>query len=488
MTEGKKYGLILPSKVSRNKAIINTTSVFGNDDDDDEDAHSAVNQNLKKEARSTLLRKQVQLQVEKALEADPTVYEYDNIYDDLQTKKAESDKRITSNIDRKPKYIGNLLKAAEQRKREMERRTERTVQKEREAEKGLYDDKEAFVTDAYRRKMQELRDEEERERLMEANADVTKQADLTGFYRNLLNQTAGDVPVPPQDNQLTNVKTEPDTATDRAPAVLASDDRGNRTGSDVASHATDAQRNRLHSKEDIRTASRPESGRPKSSGREGHGRKGRKQSSSDSNSEKSDDESGRQKLVDIRGSHEKHRHNQHNSDKSRHRDRSTKWSREKTDDDDGRGHKDSKMASRKSTDHKRRHSSSGDEGSDEREKRKRSVEKSTKHNKDEEQKSLKFKPSSRARVETDVDKHLGIEYDLKKRNMDEKQKECRIDKSKSGVIDTFETDSVSVSREVVKSQPGVSKMTVGNSLESARERYMARKAAIKVPVIQEDSD
>ena len=49
----------------------------------------------------------------------------------------------------------------------MERRIEKTVQKEREAEKGLFDDKEAFVTDAYRHKMEEIRQEEERERKQE---------------------------------------------------------------------------------------------------------------------------------------------------------------------------------------------------------------------------------------------------------------------------------------------------------------------------------
>jgi len=65
------------------------------------------------------------------------------------------------------KYIGSLLKAAEQRKRDMERRVEKTVQKEREAEKGLFDDKEAFVTDAYRRKMEQIREDEERERRQE---------------------------------------------------------------------------------------------------------------------------------------------------------------------------------------------------------------------------------------------------------------------------------------------------------------------------------
>ena len=48
-----------------------------------------------------------------------------------------------------PKYIQGLLKSAAARKREYERTVERQVQKEREKEEGEFDDKEAFVTEAY---------------------------------------------------------------------------------------------------------------------------------------------------------------------------------------------------------------------------------------------------------------------------------------------------------------------------------------------------
>ena len=67
-------------------------------------------------------------------------------------------------LEFQPKYIDKLLKASEQRKKEQERRLEKKVQAEREAEQGLYDDKEAFVTSAYLQKMKEMREEEERER------------------------------------------------------------------------------------------------------------------------------------------------------------------------------------------------------------------------------------------------------------------------------------------------------------------------------------
>ena len=63
--------------------------------------------------------------------------------------------------DKKPRYIENLLKHAEIRNRERERLLERKVQKEREAEGDEFADKEAFVTAAYRKKMEEMQKLEE---------------------------------------------------------------------------------------------------------------------------------------------------------------------------------------------------------------------------------------------------------------------------------------------------------------------------------------
>ena len=65
------------------------------------------------------------------------------------------------------KYIGALLKTAQARKREQERRVERQVQKEREEEGGEFADKEEFVTGAYKKKLIEMQEEEEAERRKE---------------------------------------------------------------------------------------------------------------------------------------------------------------------------------------------------------------------------------------------------------------------------------------------------------------------------------
>ncbi|XP_060060067.1 nuclear speckle splicing regulatory protein 1 isoform X2 [Erinaceus europaeus] len=143
--------------------------------------------------------KQTKLEIQKALAEDSTVYEYDSIYDEMQKKKEENNPKLLLGKDRKPKYIHNLLKAVEIRKKEQEKRMEKKIQREREMEKGEFDDKEAFVTSAYKKKLQERAEEEEREKraaALEAQLDVTKQKDLSGFYRHLLNQAVGEEEVP----------------------------------------------------------------------------------------------------------------------------------------------------------------------------------------------------------------------------------------------------------------------------------------------------
>ncbi|XP_074199283.1 nuclear speckle splicing regulatory protein 1 isoform X1 [Camelus bactrianus] len=209
---GRQYGLILPKKVQQLHPVLQKPSVFGNDSDDDDD-ETSVSESLQREAAKKQAMKQTKLEIQKALAEDSTVYEYDSIYDEMQKKKEESNPKLLLGKDRKPKYIHNLLKAVEIRKKEQEKRMEKKIQREREMEKGEFDDKEAFVTSAYKKKLQERAEEEEREKraaalegeMVEgtdrrippcARLDVTKQRDLSGFYRHLLNQAVGEEEVP----------------------------------------------------------------------------------------------------------------------------------------------------------------------------------------------------------------------------------------------------------------------------------------------------
>ncbi|XP_065753671.1 nuclear speckle splicing regulatory protein 1 [Phocoena phocoena] len=194
---GRQYGLTLPKKAQQLHPVLQKPSVFGNDSDDDDE--TSVSESLQREAAKKQAMKQTKLEIQKALAEDSTVYEYDSIYDEMKKKKEESNPKLLLGKDRKPKYIHNLLKAVEIRKKEQEKRMEKKIQREREMEKGEFDDKEAFVTSAYKKKLQERAEEEERERraaALEARLDVTKQSDLSGFYRHLLNQAVGEEEVP----------------------------------------------------------------------------------------------------------------------------------------------------------------------------------------------------------------------------------------------------------------------------------------------------
>ncbi|XP_077150401.1 nuclear speckle splicing regulatory protein 1 isoform X3 [Ranitomeya variabilis] len=149
--------------------------------------------------------------MQKALEEDASVYEYDSVYDDLQKKKEDNAAKMQSGKDTKPKYMQNILKAVEHKKKEQEKRMEKKIQKEREMEGEEFQDKEAFVTTAYKKKLQEKAEEEERERreaAIEASLDVTKQKDLSGFYRHLLNQTVGEEKAPECSLRSAEVKQE----------------------------------------------------------------------------------------------------------------------------------------------------------------------------------------------------------------------------------------------------------------------------------------
>ncbi|XP_034407035.1 nuclear speckle splicing regulatory protein 1 isoform X2 [Cyclopterus lumpus] len=179
--------------------------------------------------------KQTRLAMHKALEQDSTVYDYDGVYDDIQKQRLESNKKILGGADKKPKYIHQLMRAVEDRKKEQERRDERKIQKEREEEGEEFADKEAYVTSAYKLKLQEQKEEQEREKrvdAMEAALDVKKQKDLSGFYRHLLNQTVGEEAIPDCSAKTQNSKLSKDTERTSPVPVPTSQDIIPSSGSD----------------------------------------------------------------------------------------------------------------------------------------------------------------------------------------------------------------------------------------------------------------
>ncbi|KAL5216016.1 hypothetical protein ABZP36_007417 [Zizania latifolia] len=178
----QRYGLQLRTKPASRAPPppARPLAAFADDGDDDVEA-DILRQSHKKRA----LQK-VEEQQKKALEEDPSVFAYDEVYDDMKEKAARP--KMQDKIVRESKYIAILKEKAEQRKREQDIIYEKKLHKERSKEDHLYADKDKFVTSAYRKKLEDERkwlEEEKRRQLQEEKEDVTKKKDLSDFYFGL---------------------------------------------------------------------------------------------------------------------------------------------------------------------------------------------------------------------------------------------------------------------------------------------------------------
>lgn len=200
----RPFGLSFPSKP---KAKSTTTSItpinkgclaaaaFSLDDDDDMDTTANTSSQINRPPVSSrsVLNVKAQRDIEQALEEDPNIYEYDNVYEQVsstvqQEQKREEKKRLEreTNIAKEPKYVTGLLEKSKQREKEYEKVQERRIQRERELEGDLYADKEVFVTSGYKAKLAERQAELEREKLedqREAMLNVHNQDNMDAFYR-----------------------------------------------------------------------------------------------------------------------------------------------------------------------------------------------------------------------------------------------------------------------------------------------------------------
>jgi coiled-coil domain-containing protein 55 len=124
---------------------------------------------------------------EEALKLDQTVFEYDEVWDGMQNarekvkeaKESEAGKRDVSAVDKvdwfsppadqpmQPKYIGAFLKSAETRRLDRLRAEEKMLQHERDKEGEEFADKEKFMTTAYKKQLEEVRQAEAEEKKRE---------------------------------------------------------------------------------------------------------------------------------------------------------------------------------------------------------------------------------------------------------------------------------------------------------------------------------
>uniref|UniRef100_A0A8C5DHJ4 Nuclear speckle splicing regulatory protein 1 n=1 Tax=Gouania willdenowi TaxID=441366 RepID=A0A8C5DHJ4_GOUWI len=431
-----RYGLILPQKKEALKAALQRPSIFGDDSDDE----TSVGESLKREAIKKKMMKQTRLEMQKALDQDSTVYDYDNVYEDIQKQRLENTKKILGGADKQPKYIHQLMKAVEDRKKEQERRDERKIQKEREAEGEKFADKEAYVTSAYKQKLEEQKEEQEREKreaALEAALDVKKQKDLSGFYRHLLNQTVGEEAIPDRSTAF--------------PEEIASEDAG-------AERTLPIQSPTSH--DNIPSSSSDGEERLEKSGfsKPGGVTHSKRQYRQRSRSVGSEDDKDRERERD-RGKHKKshkdrgrdrernERHGERRSDADRRKDR-------RREDDKSRGRRDAEREDR----HRKRERSPRErerDSNEDRQKQRNPDQDRRKDNQSEEQKEKK-KPLEKdtSPDEKVLEKKKTAEEDIKDDEQRAKDKEEKEDKASKFV-----------------------KRSTEQTVSSARERYMARQMA-----------
>ncbi|KAL8701952.1 MAG: hypothetical protein Q9224_000251 [Gallowayella concinna] len=126
---------------------------------------------------------------------DPSIYDYDGVYDSLHAKPhSSSDPSASATASaeaKKPKYMQSLLAAAETRKRDQLRAKEKMLAKERELEGDEFADKEKFVTAAYKRQQEEVRKAEAEEALREGETAERQRREgggLKGMYKSMLDR------------------------------------------------------------------------------------------------------------------------------------------------------------------------------------------------------------------------------------------------------------------------------------------------------------
>ncbi|VDL57000.1 unnamed protein product [Hymenolepis diminuta] len=206
---GNQYGLIIPNKKPTQEPvkIAPGQNVFGEESDDDEDAEfKQPTFDVKMETLKANLRKTTKINLERALEEDASVFQYDEVYDEITRERDHKLLEKSMPAARKPKYVSKLLEVSAVRKLEKELLSERKAQRELEAEKEKYAGKESFVTGAYKAKMAELRELVEKRRQEEVREDVmdvTKQDGLGGFYRYMYEQKTETKPASKPQKDVT---------------------------------------------------------------------------------------------------------------------------------------------------------------------------------------------------------------------------------------------------------------------------------------------
>ncbi|KAL3480741.1 coiled-coil domain-containing protein 55-domain containing protein [Aspergillus californicus] len=170
----KKYGLNKPNSNSNSN----------------EKPKAALNNNPDRDFMNLSALHSSKKHASEAQELDPSIYSYDAVYESLHAKPDKKKNQGADESEGVPRYMTNLLRSAEIRKRDQLRARDKLLAKEREAEGDEFADKDKFVTSAYKAQQEELRRVEEEEKVREEQEEERRKKNggsgMVGFYRDLL--------------------------------------------------------------------------------------------------------------------------------------------------------------------------------------------------------------------------------------------------------------------------------------------------------------
>jgi len=159
---------------ANNKPVKPASALFADEDDDDGPSlpppslRAGPSQTRTAPKQVSSMSRAEKRAHEEALKLDASVFDYDSVYDGMKAaERKREDAKKAEDAEGKPKYIEAFLASAQTRRLDRLRAEEKMLQHEREKEGEEFADKDKFVTEAYKRQMEEVRKAEEEEKKRE---------------------------------------------------------------------------------------------------------------------------------------------------------------------------------------------------------------------------------------------------------------------------------------------------------------------------------
>ena len=167
------------------------SNVFGAPEVEQESSSQpiSIRQSLNRAAK----QKKTQRELAKVVKEDPSVFQYDELYDSFQQQRdaAFREKEIEKTL-RPVRYLDTIQKVAEKRQIRYDAARERLLLKERKTTDHLFEDKQKYITRAYREKLKEIEQQRLKDKEQtEQERTVQDEEGMNEFFNGYLKRRTG---------------------------------------------------------------------------------------------------------------------------------------------------------------------------------------------------------------------------------------------------------------------------------------------------------